>query len=113
MAYGALTSVDKAVVHLICCNYLPFTVVNHPTFKMLFGILGKGGLLRDEKHYRELVLPRIYRYVRVRVLAELNSCKSLSFTMDIWSNSNTGFIRYARPRVASCARPLAVKISEL
>ncbi|KAH7717569.1 zinc finger protein [Aphelenchoides avenae] len=93
MAYGALTSVDKAVVHLICCNYLPFTVVNHPTFKMLFGILGKGGLLRDEKHYRELVLPRIYRYVRVRVLAELNSCKSLSLTMDIWSNSNTGFIR--------------------
>lgn len=72
---------------------MPFRVIDHPTFRALFTFFGKAELLRGEKHYREVVLPRVYSYVKVSVQAELSLCVSISFTVDIWSQFQKSFIR--------------------
>jgi hypothetical protein len=49
--------------------------------------------LKDECHYRR-ILPTVYGMVKARVLEELSSCDTYSFTTDCWSGPTEDFIRY-------------------
>ncbi|KAH7704654.1 hypothetical protein AAVH_28149 [Aphelenchoides avenae] len=58
---GSLTALDRRVIHYIACTHQPFNVVNHETFRTLFAAVIRQGseTMKGEKHYRELVLPRV------------------------------------------------------
>lgn len=93
---GQVSATDKIVINLIACTNLPFQHINHPTFKALFGLFGKRELLRDESHYRDTVLPRVYSIVRAQIRKELDECPTLSFTLDFGSFFSHSFMRYVQ-----------------
>jgi hypothetical protein len=49
--------------------------------------------LKDEFHYRKVVLPKAYEAVKFKVIKELAGCDFLSFTTDVWSGPTESFIR--------------------
>lgn len=57
-----VSHLDRRVLHLIACANLSFNVVNHPTFRALFGATTKNSeVLKEETHYRNSVLPQVYK----------------------------------------------------
>ncbi|KAH7664860.1 zinc finger protein, partial [Aphelenchoides avenae] len=88
---GSLTVLDRKILHLIAEATLPFNVVNHPTFRVLFGSTKHNESLKEEKHYRNVVLPKVYSYACQSIRALLGECEWLSFTCDIGSGPNDSF----------------------
>ncbi|KAH7703419.1 zinc finger BED domain-containing protein 1-like protein [Aphelenchoides avenae] len=73
---GNLTATDKVVLHWSAVANLPFILVEHPVFRMLFRLFGKAELLHKEKHYRVTILPIVFSRVCARVNAELKKSES-------------------------------------
>uniref|UniRef100_A0A914HRX5 Uncharacterized protein n=1 Tax=Globodera rostochiensis TaxID=31243 RepID=A0A914HRX5_GLORO len=57
---GELSSLDRKIVHFIACTNNSFHQINHTTFHTLFSVNHPLQTIKDQKHYREWALPRIY-----------------------------------------------------
>lgn len=91
-----LTALDRQIIHFIICTNSTFYSINHPTFHSLFSSNHSLQKIKDEKHYREWVLPRVYERVKKAISEEIKKYEFLSFTTDIWSSSTTNksFLRF-------------------
>lgn len=71
----SLSTPDRRVMHFIAATHVPFNVVNHDTFRALFGATNRSGVEavkgEGDKHYREIVLPRVYKYAMVQIRRHL------------------------------------------
>ena len=50
--------------------------------------------MKDESYYRKVVLEQAYTLVKAKLMKELDSSESISFTSDIWSGPKESFIRF-------------------
>lgn len=90
---GELNALDKKIIHYIACTNGSFKQINHPTFHALFSANHPLQTIKDEKHYREWVLPRVFERVQKLIMECMEKCNYLSFTSDIWSGPSDSFIR--------------------
>ena len=56
-----------------------FNQINHQTFHSLFPTNHPLQAIKDEKHYRERALPRIYELVKTSVIEELQKCSCVFY----------------------------------
>lgn len=91
LCLGNLTVLDRKVLHLVAATSMPFNAVNHPTFRQLFGLTKHNEGLKEAKHYRDIVLPKVYMYAASKIKQRLSHCQWLSFTCDIGSGPNASF----------------------
>lgn len=48
-------------------------------------------VLKGSKHYRDFVLPKVYKYCVIAIQQKLSDCQHLSFTCDVGSGPNCSF----------------------
>ncbi|KAH7704167.1 zinc finger protein [Aphelenchoides avenae] len=83
---GVLTPLDRRVVHFLATNYMPF---NSALFNYGNGKVSE--VLKGSKHYRDFVLPKVYKYCVIAIQQKLSDCQHLSFTCDVGSGPNCSF----------------------
>ena len=78
--------VTNALVDFVADDLIPLSVVESTRFKTLLGILDSQYQLPSCKHLSRVLLNKIYDSLKSRVVDQLKKTKTISLTIDLWSN---------------------------
>ncbi|XP_049289537.1 E3 SUMO-protein ligase ZBED1-like [Anopheles funestus] len=84
--------IDKKLIAMIFSGYHPISIVEEPGFQDFIKTLNTSYDLPDRKTVSHALIPSMYLETLSKVKSKISSAKSVSLTMDGWTNiNNTSF----------------------